>query len=34
MAYKQLVQPNINISARAGMCLEYVDNAINATDRT
>ena len=34
MAWKQLVQPNINISARAGMCLEYVDNAINATDRT
>ena len=34
MAYKQLVQPNINISARAGMCLEYVDNAINATQRT
>lgn len=34
MAWKQLVQPNINISARAGMCLEYVDNAINATQRT
>ena len=34
MAWKQLIQPNINISARAGMCLEYVDNAINATDRT
>ena len=34
MALKQLVQPNINISARAGMCLEYVDNAINATQRT
>ena len=34
MAWKQLVQPNINMSARAGMCLEYVDNAINATQRT
>ena len=34
MAWKQLVQPNINISARAGMCLAYVDDAINATDRT
>ena len=34
MAWKQLVQPNINISARAGMCLEYVDNAIRATQRT
>ena len=34
MAWKQLVQPNINISARAGMCLEYVDNTINATQRT
>ena len=34
MAWKQLVQPNINISARAGMCLAYVDDAINATQRT
>ena len=34
MAWKQLIQPNINIQAAAGMCLEYVDNAINATDRT
>ena len=34
MAWKQLVQPNINISARAGMCLAYVDGAINATQRT
>ena len=34
MAWKQLVQPNINMSARAGMCLGYVDDAINATDRT
>ena len=34
MAWKQLVQPNINISARAGMCLQYADNAINAKDRT
>ena len=34
MAWKQLIQPNINISARAGMCLGYVDDAINATDRT
>lgn len=34
MAYMQLVEPNINISARAGMCLEYVDNAVNAPKRT
>ena len=34
MSYKQLITPNINISATAGMCLQYVDNAINATDRT
>ena len=34
MAWKQLVQPNINTGATAGMCLEYVDNAINATQRT
>ena len=34
MAWKQLVQPNINIGARAGMCLAYVDDAINATQRT
>ena len=34
MAWKQLIQPNINISARAGMCLEYVDNAIRVTQRT
>ena len=34
MAYLQLVEPNINISARAGMCLEYVDNAVNAPKRT
>ena len=34
MAWKQLVQPNITTNARAGMCLEYVDNAINATQRT
>ena len=34
MAWKQLVQPNINMSARAGMCLAYVDDAINATQRT
>lgn len=34
MAYIQLVEPNINISARAGMCLEYVDNAVNAPKRT
>lgn len=34
MSYKQLITPNINISATAGMCLEYVDNTINATDRT
>ena len=34
MAYLQLVEPNINIGARAGMCLEYVDNAVNAPKRT
>ena len=34
MAYIQLVEPNINIGARAGMCLEYVDNAVNAPKRT
>ena len=34
MAYIQLVEPNIDISARAGMCLEYVDNAANAPKRT
>lgn len=30
MAYKQLITPNINIGATRGMCLGYVDNAINA----
>ena len=34
MTYLQLVEPNIDISARAGMCLEYVDNAVNAPKRT
>ena len=34
MAYIQLVEPNINIGARAGMCLGYVDNAVNAPKRT
>ena len=34
MAYKQLVTPNIDISATAGMCLQYVDNALSAVDRT
>jgi hypothetical protein len=34
MTYLQLVEPNINIGARAGMCLEYVDNAVNAPKRT
>ena len=34
MAWKQLIQPNINIQATAGMCLQYVDDAINATQRT
>ena len=34
MTYLQLIEPNINISARAGMCLEYVDNAVNAPKRT
>ena len=34
MTYIQLVESNIDISARAGMCLEYVDNAVNAPKRT
>ena len=34
MAWKHLVQPNITTNARAGMCLQYVDDAINATQRT
>ena len=34
MTYLQLIEPNINIGARAGMCLEYVDNAVNAPKRT
>ena len=34
MTYTQLVQPTINIGATAGWCLNYVDNAINATQRT
>ena len=34
MTYIQLVEPNINIGARAGMCLGYVDNAVNAPKRT
>ena len=34
MVYIQLIEPNIDISARAGMCLEYVDNAVNAPKRT
>ena len=34
MVYIQLVDPNIDISARAGMCLGYVDNAVNAPKRT
>lgn len=33
MTYIQLVEPNINVGARAGMCLEYVDNAVNAPKR-
>lgn len=34
MTYIQLIEPNINIGASAGMCLEYVDNAVNAPKRT
>lgn len=34
MAWKQLIQPSINIHASAGMCLQYVDDAIRATQRT
>ena len=34
MTYIQLIEPNINIGARAGMCLGYVDNAVNAPKRT
>ena len=34
MAYKQLVTPNINIGASLGYCLGYVDNALNAPNRS
>lgn len=34
--YKQVITPNIDISATAGMCLQYVDDALNVkwSDRT
>ncbi len=34
MTYKQLISPNINIGATPGWCLKYVDDAVNATQRT
>lgn len=34
MAVKQTYNPNINIGARSGWCLQYVDDAINAPVRT
>ena len=34
MSYKQTYNPNLNAHGRAGWCLEYVDNAINAPNRT
>lgn len=34
MAVKQTYNPNINIGARSGWCLQYVDDAINAPART
>lgn len=33
MAYRQIVWPNLDTSAIAGMCLMYVDDAIGARDR-
>lgn len=30
MAWKQIVSPNVNAAARAGYCLEYVDNTFGA----
>lgn len=34
MTYRQLVTPNVNIGAKAGWCLNYVDNAIGAPQST
>lgn len=34
MAYKQLVTPNYQIGATRGWCLQYVDDAVNAPNRT
>ena len=34
MAVRQTYNPNINIGARSGWCLQYVDDAINAPART
>lgn len=33
MAVKQVTTPNINIGARRGWCLQYVDDAVNAPNR-
>jgi len=34
MAVRQIYNPNINIGARSGWCLQYVDDAISAPSRT
>lgn len=34
MSYKQLIIPNINIGATAGWCLKYVDDTVNAPQRS
>lgn len=34
MGYKQLIYPNINIGATAGWCLKYVDDTVNAPQRS
>ena len=34
MGYKQLIHPNINIGATAGWCLKYVDDTVNAPQRS
>ncbi|MBR3055294.1 MAG: hypothetical protein IKG63_05680 [Streptococcus sp.] len=34
MGYKQLIMPNVNIGATPGWCLKYVDDAVNAPQRT
>lgn len=34
MAVRQIYEPNLNIGAQSGWCLQYVDDAISAPDRT